>query len=712
MKAFMDTISSKLHGSEGLSNIGTGVEVEAGAWIEKTEQTLARRPEIDCMNCIIDGNAILQAQVALPTSFGELAEKVFDQLPKWKQDKYANKLKNRVIYFVNGRNCAAITSTDGLQTETYEVEALQSSQKEADSRIILHLHHMASQVSEDFTIVIRSPDTDVFILLLKFAQVLKQTILFDTGVGDKRRLIDVHKVVDKTGKELCEVLPSLHAYSGCDSLQDLQLTNERIKSELSNKEIAIGDQLDKLTEKDQKILGLTQQLEKVQEENEARIKRENKLEKESEELKAETQGLSNRIETLQKEKEIVIEKFLIKLQHLQKSSDRLKEELSNKDASIGQYLNRLSEMGQISLEMRNYTCLVNELKDTKKEARRAKDEPSRASGEIGKLKKSMASIAKERDNLKERVCHLRSGERMAEDRIVQTTKENVGLKDELLAANVIISSLEEQLEGRDKKKEVSRPGTRKVRLNRSSLEISTEKDVKKDGQKAVQKDVSVNKEDENKVGKAAEDLDSNGHKGEKEVVGEASSVGQVLSCLLASKGALPDNDDHQKEQKLQKETSPSEEEEEKEEEEKEEEEEEEEKGAKEKEKNEKEEEEIAEKKPARKPIVFDLEPEKPKRVFSSHITFQGAKVGANTTRDHDLKGHVSADLDVPRKFHRAIYGVEGRTLREITRQSGVSSIDMPRRHQFSHSITISGTIGQVQLAADHIDRLLRRLTGK
>ena len=61
------------------------------------------------------------------------------------------------------RSCTAITSTDGLQTEAYEINALQSSQEEADSRIILHLRHMASQVSEDFTIVVRSPDTDVFI---------------------------------------------------------------------------------------------------------------------------------------------------------------------------------------------------------------------------------------------------------------------------------------------------------------------------------------------------------------------------------------------------------------------------------------------------------------------------------------------------------------------------------------------------------------------
>ena len=68
---------------------------------------------------------------------------------------------------------------------------------------------MVSQISKDSTIVVRSPDADVFILLLQFAQTRKQTILFDTGVGDKRSLTDVQKVIDETGQELCEVLLSL-----------------------------------------------------------------------------------------------------------------------------------------------------------------------------------------------------------------------------------------------------------------------------------------------------------------------------------------------------------------------------------------------------------------------------------------------------------------------------------------------------------------------
>ncbi|XP_068201678.1 uncharacterized protein [Palaemon carinicauda] len=59
------------------------------------------------------------------------------------------------------------------------------------------------------------------------------------------------------------------------------------------------------------------------------------------------------------------------------------------------------------------------------------------------------------------------------------SEKNVSLKDELLAANDIIPSLKEELEGGDKKKE-NRPGIRKVKLNRTGLEISTEMDIKDD----------------------------------------------------------------------------------------------------------------------------------------------------------------------------------------------------------------------------------------
>ena len=76
---------------------------------------------------------------------------------------------------------------------------------------------MAAELSPDSTIVVRSPDTDVFILLLKFGQDILNSLLFDTGVENKRRLLDVHKIISEVGENICWVLPALHAYSGCDT---------------------------------------------------------------------------------------------------------------------------------------------------------------------------------------------------------------------------------------------------------------------------------------------------------------------------------------------------------------------------------------------------------------------------------------------------------------------------------------------------------------
>ena len=72
-------------------------------------------------------------------------------------------------------------------------------------------------MAAELSIVVRSPDTDVFIFLLKFGQDILNPLLFDTGVGNKQRLLDVHKIISEVGEGICGVLPALHAYSGCDT---------------------------------------------------------------------------------------------------------------------------------------------------------------------------------------------------------------------------------------------------------------------------------------------------------------------------------------------------------------------------------------------------------------------------------------------------------------------------------------------------------------
>jgi hypothetical protein len=67
------------------------------------------------------------------------------------------------------------------------------------------------------TIVVRSSDTDVFILLLRFCSSITNTVLFDTGVGNKRRLLNITDLASTLGVDLCQALVGFHAFTGCDT---------------------------------------------------------------------------------------------------------------------------------------------------------------------------------------------------------------------------------------------------------------------------------------------------------------------------------------------------------------------------------------------------------------------------------------------------------------------------------------------------------------
>jgi len=138
---------------------------------------------------VIDGNHYFHSLIGLPDTFGQLAKKVLDSLPEakrvdfvtdsykpdsikgrqsrdvserffvrgehvkiprdfkkffsnlenkmqlfelilkeWSKDKYAQKVKNREIYYVIADTCWLITSTDGIHTSTTEVPRLKCTQ--------------------------------------------------------------------------------------------------------------------------------------------------------------------------------------------------------------------------------------------------------------------------------------------------------------------------------------------------------------------------------------------------------------------------------------------------------------------------------------------------------------------------------------------------------------------------------------------------------
>lgn len=68
------------------------------------------------------------------------------------------------------------------------------------------------------TVRVKSPDSDVFFLLLYYARKIEGiSILFDTGSGNKKRLINVSEIAGAMREGYAEALLGLHAFTGCDS---------------------------------------------------------------------------------------------------------------------------------------------------------------------------------------------------------------------------------------------------------------------------------------------------------------------------------------------------------------------------------------------------------------------------------------------------------------------------------------------------------------
>lgn len=96
-----------------------------------------------------------------------------------------------------------------------EMTSLDSSQEETDTRVILYSFN-AQEQGYHF-VRVRSSDTDIFFILLYYASKLKIHLLFDTGTGNKRRLIDVTHLSKEFTPNYCAALPVLHAYTRCDT---------------------------------------------------------------------------------------------------------------------------------------------------------------------------------------------------------------------------------------------------------------------------------------------------------------------------------------------------------------------------------------------------------------------------------------------------------------------------------------------------------------
>ena len=140
------------------------------------------------------------------------------------------------VHFLSSRIVGdeTLTQTQSIRNGIVsEHPVLDSVHEVADIRIIPHaLHAIRSNCTR---IVILSSDTDVLVVAMYFYHIFTANGLRELwlrgGVGDSTRFIPLHVIADKVGRPMCEVLPAMHALTGCDITSKFSTKSAGIKAE-------------------------------------------------------------------------------------------------------------------------------------------------------------------------------------------------------------------------------------------------------------------------------------------------------------------------------------------------------------------------------------------------------------------------------------------------------------------------------------------------
>ena len=108
-----------------------------------------------------------------------------------------------------------ITNSSTFQVGKSKIHVLYSNQEETrHTHIVLYVHNASKQGFQ--SVVIRTPDTDIFFILLHHAHDVPITIYVDIGTGKKRRLINVSEIAKSLGSDWCTALLGYYVFSGED----------------------------------------------------------------------------------------------------------------------------------------------------------------------------------------------------------------------------------------------------------------------------------------------------------------------------------------------------------------------------------------------------------------------------------------------------------------------------------------------------------------
>ena len=131
------------------------------------------------------------------------------------QFKVAEIFEGKYFYVNDSDICYYFREKNGQVTRLL-IPELTSSHEEADSKMIYHL----TILEENSKVIIRTSDTDVLVIALGCLEHIPESINLWLEVGlyakNSLRYIDVRKLFNKLGKDLCRALPAFHVFAGSD----------------------------------------------------------------------------------------------------------------------------------------------------------------------------------------------------------------------------------------------------------------------------------------------------------------------------------------------------------------------------------------------------------------------------------------------------------------------------------------------------------------
>ncbi|KAG1677089.1 hypothetical protein GQR58_014009 [Nymphon striatum] len=123
---------------------------------------------------------------------------------EWQEEKHRKKLNDKSLFVTRGKLCYHVTSSG-----TQIASDLESTQEEADIRMLLHAAHASRSDYE--AIVVVSDDTDVLVLCLAFKPPISTNMYVKCGTKTRVKYADITKVFNALGYELSQALPGTYS---------------------------------------------------------------------------------------------------------------------------------------------------------------------------------------------------------------------------------------------------------------------------------------------------------------------------------------------------------------------------------------------------------------------------------------------------------------------------------------------------------------------